>query len=75
MFTALNQAAPPGVHYASWRLPDGVTYVALLELDDDAGNPLATLPAFGKFQESIKAWLAEPPITEPLTSVGSYRLF
>ena len=75
MFTAINQAAPHGVRYASCRLPDGVTYVALLELDDGAGNPLAALPSFRKFQEDLKDWLAEPPVTEQLTPVGSYRLF
>jgi hypothetical protein len=75
MFTAISEAAPQGVRYASCRLADGLTYVALLELNDGAGNPLAALPAFQKFQEGLKDWLAEPPVTEQLTPVGSYRLF
>ena len=64
MFTTIKEAAPPGVRYASCRLADGVTYLALLELDDGAGNPLAALPSFRKFQEDLKDWLAEPPVTE-----------
>lgn len=75
MFAAIGQAAPHGVRYASCRLPDGVTYLALLQLDDGADNPLAALPAFQKFQDGLKDWLAEPPVIEHLTPVGSYRLF
>ena len=75
MFAAIDQAAPHGVRYASCRLPDGVTYVALLQLDDGADNPLAALPAFQRFQDGLKDWLAGPPVIEQLTPVGSYRLF
>lgn len=75
MFTAIEAAQPPGVHYASCKLPDGVTYVILLGLDDDENNPLFAVPAFTGFQENLKAWIAEPPAIEQLTPVGSYRLF
>jgi hypothetical protein len=74
MFTAISEAAPRGVRYASFRLPDSMTYIALLQLDDDADNPLVALPAFRKFQENLKNWLAEPPVIDQLTTVGSYRL-
>ncbi len=40
MFTAIKAAQPQGVRYASCKLPDGVTYVTLLGLDDDENNPL-----------------------------------
>jgi hypothetical protein len=52
-----------------------VTYVAWLELEDGVDNPLPKLPTFREFQENIKNWLAEPPILEHLTVIGSYRLF
>jgi hypothetical protein len=39
MFAAIDAAAPQGVRYASCKLPDGETFVILLELDDDADNP------------------------------------
>lgn len=32
MFAAIEAPQPRGVHYASWRLPDGETYVVLLEV-------------------------------------------
>jgi len=47
--------------YASCKLPDGVTYVILLGLDDDENNPLTSVPAFRDFQENLKTWIAEPP--------------
>lgn len=75
MFSAIEQAKPEGVHYASSRLDDGVTFVALLKLDDGVDNPLPTLPAFVEFQEELKQWMAEPPTLENMTVVGSYNLF
>src|SRR6516225_11985472 len=75
MFTAIEAAQPQGVRYASCKVPDGVTYVVLLGLDDDENNPLFSVPAFRDFQENLKTWIAEPPVVEELTPVGSYRLF
>ena len=75
MFTAIEAAQPQGVRYASCKLPDGVTYVILLGLDDDENNPLVAVPAFRDFQENLKIWIAEPPVVEQLAPVGSYRLF
>lgn len=75
MFAAIAEAAPEGVRYASCRLPDGVTYIALLALENGPENPLVTIPEFTKFQEDLKDWLAEPPSVEQLTPVGTYRLF
>jgi quinol monooxygenase YgiN len=75
LFTAIEAAQPQGVRYASCKLPDGVTYVILLALDDDENNPLSAVPAFRDFQENLKTWIAGPPAIEQLTPVGSYRLF
>lgn len=75
MFTAIEAAKPQGARYASCRLPDGVTYVILLELDDDENNPLFAVPAFREFQENLRTWIDGPPAVERLTPVGSYRLF
>jgi quinol monooxygenase YgiN len=75
MFAAIEAAQPHGVRYASCKLPDGETYVILLELDDDEDNPLLAIPAFNAVQDSVRNWIAEPPVVEQLTPVGSYRLF
>jgi hypothetical protein len=75
MFAAINEAQPQGVRYASCLLPDGVTFVVLLALDDPTGNPLTAVPEFREFQGNLKNWFAEPPIAEQLTVIGSYRVF
>ena len=75
VFAALQQKQPTGIRYTSCRLSDGVTYVAVLELNDGIDNPLPTLPAFREFQENLKDWMAEPPAVEQMTVIGSYRFF
>jgi hypothetical protein len=75
MFGAINAVQPEGVKYASTRLSDGVSVVALLALDDPDDNPLQAIPEFREFQEHLPEWLAEPPNVEPLTVIGSYELF
>lgn len=75
LFSALEQARLEGIHYASCKLSDGVTYVILLEIEEGFEDPRQALPAFQEFQSRIPGWLAEPPTLEPLTIVGSYNLF
>jgi hypothetical protein len=76
MFAAIEQAQPEGVHYASCKLADGVTFVALLQLDEGVENPLPALPEFREFVASLEDWRVDgPPIPEQLTVVGSYGLF
>jgi hypothetical protein len=75
MFEAIEKAQPDGVRYASCRLADGVTFVALLELANGNDNPLAAIPEFQAFQQRLPEWLAERPTPEQATVVGSYRLF
>ena len=74
MFGAINVVRPGGVKYASTRLADGVSVIALLALEDPADNPLQAIPEFRAFQEHLPEWLAEPPTVEPLTVIGSYEL-
>jgi RNA polymerase sigma-70 factor, ECF subfamily len=71
---ALEQAQPAGVRYASCLLSDGVTFVALLELEDD-GAPLRGFPAYQEMVENLEQWYAEPPAVEQMTVTGSYGLF
>ena len=75
MLAAINAAQPEGIRYASCLLPDGETFVALLQVDDGVENPLPSLPEFREFIEGVEASRAEPPNVQPLTVVGSYRLF
>jgi len=75
MFTAIDAAQPEGIRYASCLLPDGETFVALLQLDDGVENPLPEFPEFQEFLAGVESSRAAPTDVQPLTVVGSYRLF
>ena len=75
LFAALDAAHPDGVRYAWSVLPDGETFVALAQIDDGVQNPIPGLAEFQELQEGLEGWLAETPSSQPLTVVGSYRLF
>jgi hypothetical protein len=75
LFAAIDREQLQGIRYASCRLPDGVTYLSFLQLEEGVKNPLPALPEVKEFQEKLKSWLAEPPTSESLTVIGSYRLF
>jgi hypothetical protein len=75
LFAAIDSAQLDGVRYASLKASDGVTYVALLEVEEGVDNPLPALPEFQEFQESLKGWVDGPPQPDQLSVVGSYRLF
>jgi hypothetical protein len=75
MFAAINAAQPEGIRYVWWVLPDGETFVALAQVDDGVENPIPGLPEFQELQEGLEGWLAEPPNAQPLTVIGSCRLF
>ena len=75
MFAAIERERLEGIRYASVKLEDGVTFVAMLEIEDGVGNPLPGLPEAREFYEHLPGWYAEPPDVVPGTVVGSYRLF
>jgi hypothetical protein len=75
MFAAINAAQPEGIRYAWCLLANGETFVALVQVDDGVKNPIPGLPEFRELQEGLQGWLAEPPNAQPMTVVGSYRLF
>lgn len=75
MFAAINEAQLEGIRYASCLLPDGETFVAFLQLDDGVENPLPGFPEFREFLAGVEESRAEPADVQPLTVIGSYRLF
>lgn len=75
MLAAVVEAAPPGVRYAATKLADGVTFVLLLDLADGTENPLPAIPEARAFQQRMATWATEPPVPQPLTVLGAYRLF
>jgi len=75
MFAAIDAAQPEGIRYASLLLADGETFAALVQVDDGVENPIPGLPEFRELQELVEASRVEPPNVQPLTVMGSYRLF
>lgn len=71
----LKQEQPAGVQYASCLLGDGVTFVALVKLEDDGSHPLRELPAYVEMVQNLQQWYAEPPAVDRMTVTGSYGLF
>jgi hypothetical protein len=75
LFAAIDAAQPKGIRYASLLLPDGETFVAVVQIDDGAENPIPGFPEFRELQELVDGARAEPNTLEQWTVVGSYRLF
>jgi hypothetical protein len=75
VFAELNAAAPAGLRYASFVLPDGVSFVHVASVEtSDGTNPLTNTAAFKAFQAGIKDRCEEAPVAVELHEVGSYRM-
>jgi hypothetical protein len=72
VFDELRARAPAGLRYASYRLPDAVTFVHIATLDSADANPLTSLPSFKAFQAEHKQRCVEQPVVTELALVGSY---
>jgi hypothetical protein len=73
VFAALHELQPDGLRYASLRVTDD-SYLILLEVADGTANPLPSIPAFQEFQAGLPGWLSGPPVIEPASVVGGYRV-
>jgi hypothetical protein len=74
VYDELHRTNPDGVSYATFRLNDQVTFLHVVEVRQEP-NPLFAVKAFGEFQADIAGRVDQPPVTEDLTEVGSYRFF
>jgi len=76
VFAELEREKPTGLRYASFTLPDGVSFVHIASIETtDGTNPLLELPSFKEFTARIKDRCEEAPVTVELHDVGSYRVF
>jgi hypothetical protein len=71
VYEELHHNAPGGFRYATFKLPDGVTFVHLAD-HDGTGSPLTGLDAFKAFQADIRERSDEPPALSELSEVGSF---
>lgn len=76
VFEQLKREQPAGLRYASFKLPDGHSFVHIASLEtEDGSHPLGELAAFKAFTAHIKDRCEEPPLALELTEIGSYRFF
>jgi hypothetical protein len=72
VFNELRSRAPEGLRYATYRLPDGVTFVHIATVATPDENPLPLLASFKAFQKDLKDRCVEPPVVTELSPVDSY---
>jgi hypothetical protein len=76
VFKELEATQPPGIRYASFILPDGLSFIHIASVETaDGKNPLNLLTAFGIFSAGIKERCEEPPVAVEINEIGSYQLF
>lgn len=76
VYEELHQTKVAGLHYATFVLDDGVSFVHVASSETaDGRNPLQDVAAFRAFQEGIGERCDEPPTTVVLREVGSYRFW
>ena len=74
VYAELRQTAPAGLHYATFVMEDGVSFVHVASSveTEDGGSPLLDVAAFRAFQEGIADRCDEPPTPVGVREVGSY---
>jgi hypothetical protein len=73
VYEELHQTAPAGIHYATFALEDGVSFVHVASSEaEDGQNPLQEIAAFRAFTENIAERCDEPPAPVNLREIGSY---
>lgn len=75
VFRGLSETKPEGLRYASFQLPDGVSFVHVASVSTANGeNPLTRVPAFQAFVADIQSRCDEAPAAVELAPVGDYGL-
>jgi hypothetical protein len=74
VYEELASSDPAGLHYATFKLEDGVSFVHIASVED-GHNPLREVKAFQEFQKDIAERCAESPVTSELHEVGSFRFW
>jgi hypothetical protein len=74
VYAQLARERPDGLHYATFRLPDGVSFMHIVVDSDQPGAILNQLDAFKAFTADIADRCEEPPVATEITRIGSYEL-
>ena len=71
VYAELHETKPEGLHYATFRLDDGVSFLHLSAYDNDRPSRLTNLGAFKRFQKNIADRCEEAPVVSSLSEIGS----
>ena len=74
VYAQLAVERPEGLHYATFKLPDGVSFMHVVFETDQPGRILGEVAAFKAFAADIESRCDEPPDATELTVVGSYSM-
>jgi hypothetical protein len=72
VYEQLARERPEGLHYATFKLPDGVSFMHVVFETDQPGRILNEVAAFKAFTADIEDRSEEPPVATELTLIGSY---
>ncbi len=76
VYEALKRQGPRSLHYATFKLEDGLSFVHIVSYDNGEDNSILTgLPEFKEFTADIRERCDEMPVNVELAEVGSYRFF
>jgi hypothetical protein len=74
VYEQLDRERPEGLHYATFRLPDGVSFMHVVFETDQPGRILGELAAFKAFSADIEGRCDEPPVATEITLIGAYAI-
>ncbi|HXI46092.1 MAG TPA: hypothetical protein VNH13_07310 [Candidatus Acidoferrales bacterium] len=72
VYEELARKRPDGLRYATFRLPDGVSFMHVVIETDEPGRILNDVAAFTAFVTDIASRCDEPPVATEIALVGSY---
>jgi hypothetical protein len=72
VYAQLARERPEGLHYATFKLPDGVSFMHVVFETDQPGRILGQVAAFKAFSADIESRCDEPPAVTELTLIGSF---
>ena len=74
VYEQLGRERPEGLRYATFKLPDGVSFMHIVFESDQPGRILNEVAAFKAFVGEIESRCEEPPVATEITLVGSYGI-
>lgn len=76
VFEQLKRDRLPQVHYASFKLDDGVSFVHIASFEtEDSNRALRELPTFKTYLDGISDRCDEQPVISTMREVGAYQFF